>query len=347
MSQRNLLKGFKKPKSLTFEQCTVSPTYGKFVASPFERGFGTTVGNTLRRVLLSSIQGWAASALRISYKTPQGSQHQITSEFEKIPFTVEDTSEIIANFKGLFIQLPEEMETTTVIINFEGSKKEKITGADFEGNSVTILNPEKHLFTLTPDGSVEVEMQIDLGRGYVPAEDHEKNIDIQDTIAIDSLFSPVLKVSYFIEGFRVGQRADYEKLTIEIWTNGAVNPENALAEAAKITKEHFSIFINFNEAVVRGDDEISEDEQLLKNLLNTDVEELELSVRSSNCLKNANIKKIGELIRHTEDEIVKTRNFGKKSLEEIVSKLKERNLSLGMTDNQTIIHALKAQNVKE
>lgn len=342
MATRNLLKGFRKPKNQTFEETVISPTYGKFVASPFERGFGTTIGNTLRRVLLSSIQGWAATSLMLSYRNAAGQMHQITNEFEKIPCMVEDTAEMIANIKGLAIDVDQDdLQSLTLNLTFDGSQKEIIRGEDFSQGPVRIFNVDRHIMTLTPDAYIEMELNIAFGRGYVPAEEHEKNIEVKNVIAIDSIYTPVTKVSYNVESVRIGHRADYEKLIIEVWTNGTISPEVAIGEAARIANEHFSIFYGESDQTIALD--ISEDEALLKEVLNTKVSDLELSVRSSNCLKNAGITKLGELIRHTEEEINKTRNFGKKSLEEIKSKLEERGLRFGMTENSEIIRAIKAR----
>lgn len=342
MATRNLLKGFRKPKNQTFEETVISPTYGKFVASPFERGFGTTIGNTLRRVLLSSIQGWAATSVMLSYRNASGQMHQITNEFEKIPCMVEDTAEMIANIKGLAIDVDQDdLQSVTLNLTFDGSQKEIIRGEDFSQGPVRIFNVDRHIMTLTPDAYIEMELNIAFGRGYVPAEEHEKNIEVKNVIAIDSIFTPVTKVSYNVESVRIGHRADYEKLIIEVWTNGTISPEVAIGEAARIANEHFSIFYGESDQTIALD--ISEDEALLKEVLNTKVSDLELSVRSSNCLKNAGITKLGELIRHTEEEINKTRNFGKKSLEEIKSKLEERGLRFGMTENSEIIRAIKAR----
>jgi DNA-directed RNA polymerase subunit alpha len=197
------------------------------------------------------------------------------------------------------------------------------------------------------NAKLEVEVQIDLGRGYVPSEVNERYLEVIGTIPLDAIFSPVKKVKYAVEPTRVGQRSDYDKLVLEIWTDGTIKPEDALAEAAKITKEHFSVFINFDENNLGGEDEFDEENERTKVILNTPVEELELSVRSSNCLKNANIKTIGELIRKTEDDIAKTRNFGKKSLQEIKEKLKEWNLSLGITDMNVLKNAVRITPQKE
>ena len=275
MARKNLLKGFKKPKGINFEQLDSNSSYGKFSAYPFETGFGTTVGNTLRRVLLSSIQGYAISSVRITSYDADNVPHVISSEFETIPNVVEDTLD---------------------------------------------------------DAHVEFEIQVDLGRGYVPAEVNEKYIEIVGTIPMDAIFTPVTKVKYAIEPCRVGQRNDYDKLVMEIWTDGTISPEDALAEAAKIAKEHFTIFINFNDNELSHDGDMDEGDERIRQILNTPVDELELSVRSSNCLKNANIRTIGELTKKTEDDIAKTRNFGKKSLTEIKEKLLEWGLNLGMTD---------------
>lgn len=341
MARKNLLKGFKRPKGLHFEQSDLQPNYGKFIAYPFERGYGHTIGNTLRRILLSSIQGYAVSGIRITSFREDGTPHLLSSEFESIPEVVEDTPVVLANLKSLQIRLDEDLESTVILVEVKGSETGEINGGHLGVSGVEIINRDLHIATLSPKAHLELELQIDLGRGYVPAETHEKNIEIANTIAVDSIYSPIKKVKYSVEDTRVGQRADYDKLNLEIWTDGTISPENALAEAAKIAKDHFSIFINFNEDDVAGDDEISEDEVTVKALLNTPVEDLELSVRSSNCLKNANIKTIGELIRKSEEDIAKTRNFGKKSLEEIKLKLKDRNLTFGMTDPSQIIQALK------
>jgi DNA-directed RNA polymerase subunit alpha len=234
------------------------------------------------------------------------------------------------------------------VLLYEWTGKKEIKSDDFarEGQ-VEILNKGLHILTLTENSNLEIEVQIDLGRGYVPSEVNERYIDVIGTIPMDAIYSPVQKVKYAVEPTRVGQRSDYDKLILEIWTDGTVKPEDALAEAAKIAKDHFSVFINFDENNVGADDDIDEDDERIRQILNTPVEELELSVRSSNCLKNANIKTIGELTRKTEDDIAKTRNFGKKSLQEIKEKLKEWNLSLGVTDLNVVKNAVKVTTQKE
>ena len=330
MARKNLLKGFKKPKGITFEHSKVEPNYGKFIAYPFERGFGTTVGNTLRRVLLSSIQGYAVTAVKFTSYDNDGNPHIISSEFESIPGVVEDTTVVISNLKKLKFRLPEEIEQKVLLVECKGHGE--LTGAALAKDQVEVYNEDQPIMTMMEDANIDMEVQIDLGRGYVPSELNEKYIEEIGTIPVDAVFSPVRRVQYAVEDTRVGQRSDYDKLIIEVYTDGTITPENALAEAAKTAKDHFTIFINFDENLVSSDDEIDEEEERVRRILNTPVEELELSVRSSNCLKNANIRTIGDLTKRTEEEIAKTRNFGKKSLSEIKEKLKEWNLSLGMTD---------------
>lgn len=331
MARKNLLKGFKKPKGITFEHLETNPNYGKFTAYPFEPGFGTTVGNTLRRVLLSSIQGYAISSVRITSYDADGVPHVISSEFETIPNISEDTLEVLNSLKQIRLRLPRDIEQDTILYEFKGPGT--ISSDDFEKpGQLEVMTKGLEVFTMMDGASLEIEIQVDLGRGYVPAEVNEHSIEVVGTIPMDCIFTPVPKVKYSIEPCRVGQRNDYDKLILEIWTDGSIKPEDALAEAAKIAKDYFAIFVNFNESEYSGGDELDEGDEMVRQLLNTSVEELELSVRSSNCLKNANIHTIGELTKKTEEDITKTRNFGKKSLEEIKAKLEEHGLTLGMTD---------------
>ncbi|AEF86850.1 DNA-directed RNA polymerase, alpha subunit [Treponema primitia ZAS-2] len=346
MARKNLLKGFKRPKGITFEHGELKPNYGKFIAAPFEPGFGTTVGNTLRRVLLSSIQGYAITAVKITSYDTEGVAHSVSSEFEPIPNIVEDTLEVINNLKQIRLRLPQDSEQD--ILLYEWSGKGEIKSDDFERTGqVEILSGGQHIMTLMDDARLEFEVQIDLGRGYIPSEVNERYVEVIGTIPMDAIFSPVKKVKFAVEPTRVGQRSDYDKLVIEVWTDGTIKPDDALAEAAKIAKDHFSVFINFDENNLGTDDDLDEDDERIRQILNTPVEELELSVRSSNCLKNANIKTIGELTRKTEDDIAKTRNFGKKSLQEIKEKLKEWNLSFGITDINVLKNAVKIAPQKE
>ena len=346
MARKNLLKGFKRPKGITFEHTELTQDYGKFSAYPFEPGFGTTVGNTLRRVLLSSIQGYSITAVKITSYNEEGVAHMVSSEFDIIPNIVEDTLEVLTNLKQIKLKLPHDAETATIY--YEWSGKGEIKSSDFaKPGQVEILNSNQHIMTLMENARLDFEVEIELGRGYVPSEVNERYIDVIGTIPLDAIFSPVKKVKYTVAPTRVVQRNDYDKLEIEIWTDGTIRPEDALAEAAKITKDHFSVFINFDENNLGLEDDYDEEDERVRQILNTPVEELELSVRSSNCLKNANIKTIGELTRKTEDDIARTRNFGKKSLQEIKEKLKEWNLSLGITDLNVLKNARVESKVKE
>jgi DNA-directed RNA polymerase subunit alpha len=342
MVRKTLLKGFKKPKGITFEHSEVTPNFGRFIAYPFERGYGVTIGNTLRRILLSSIQGYAISAVKITSFKEDGSPHFIASEYEPIPEVMEDTPDFINNLKMVQVKLKGDMEEKTVVVEAKGGRtlyaRDLATDDDIE-----VANGDFPIATLMDKASIELEIQINLGRGYVPAERNEKYIEVIGTIPVDAIFSPIMKVKYSVENTRVGQRTDYDKLIIEVWTNGTMTPDDALAEAAKIAKDHFTIFINFDEAETASGDEIDEDEERIRAILDTPVEELELSVRSSNCLRNANIRTIGDLTRKTEEEITKTRNFGKKSLQEIRDKLRARGLDLGMKDYSALKKQLAGQ----
>jgi len=345
MARKNLMQGFKRPKS-TFEHGELTSHYGKFIASPFEPGFGTTVGNTLRRVLLSSIQGYAITAVKIVSYDANGTAHNVSSEFETIPNIVEDTLEVINNLKQIRLKLSNDAEQDVLLYEWNG--KCEIKSDDFARmGQVEVLSAGQHVMTLMDDANIAVEVQIDLGRGYVPSEVNERFIEVINTIPVDAIFSPVKKVKFNVESTRVGQRNDFDKLVLEIWTDGTVKPEDALAEAAKIAKDHFSVFINFDENNLGLEDDLDEENEHIRKILSTPVEELELSVRSSNCLKNANIKTIGELTRKTEDDIARTRNFGKKSLQEIKEKLGEWNLSLGITDLNVLKNARMDIKVKE
>jgi DNA-directed RNA polymerase subunit alpha len=346
MARKNLLKGFRRPKGITFEHGELKPNYGKFTAAPFEPGFGTTVGNTLRRVLLSSIQGYAITAVKITSYDEDGVAHSVSSEFEIIPNIVEDTLEVINNLKQIRLRLPQDVEQDILV--YEWSGKNEIKSDNFERTGqVEVLSTGQHIMTLMDNARLEFEIQIDLGRGYVPSEVNERYVEVIGTIPMDAIFSPVRKAKFAVEPTRVGQRSDYDKLILEIWTDGTIRPDDVLAEAAKIAKDHFSVFINFEDNHLSPDEDMDEDDERIRQILNSPVEELELSVRSSNCLKNANIKTIGELTRKTEDDIAKTRNFGKKSLQEIKEKLKEWNLSFGITDINVLKNAVRNTPQKE
>ncbi len=309
-----------RPKRLEVEKETLTPFYGKFTAEPFERGFGITIGNSLRRILLSSLQGGAITSLKID---------GVLHEFSTIPGTKEDITEIILNLKEVRLKLHTE-GPKTIRVKAEGPKVLK-AGDILTGDAVEILNPDHYIATLSRDGKLSMEMVVKMGRGYVPAERNKEEGQPIGTIPMDAIFSPIKKVNYTVTNARVGQITDYDKLILEVWTDGSLNPEEAVAHAAKILKDQLSIFITFEEEeeeIFYPEDE-EEKEAFNENLLRG-VDELELSVRSANCLKHANIKLIGDLVQRTEAEILATKNFGRKSLNEIKEILSEMGLSLGM-----------------
>jgi DNA-directed RNA polymerase subunit alpha len=312
-----------RPKRLEVEKETLTPSYGKFTAEPFERGFGITIGNSLRRILLSSLQGAAITSVKID---------GVLHEFSTIPGVKEDVTEIILNLKEVRLKLHTE-GSKIIRVKTEGPRVLK-AGDILTGDAVEILNPGHHIATLSKDSKLSIEMVVKMGRGYVPAERNKDESQPIGTIPIDAIFSPIKKVNYTVTNARVGQITDYDKLTMEVWTDGSLNPEEAVAQSAKILKDQISIFITFEEeeeseeeAIVSpGQEEI---ERLNENLFRS-VDELELSVRSANCLKHANIKLIGDLVQKTEAEILGTKNFGRKSLNEIKEMLAEMGLGLGM-----------------
>jgi DNA-directed RNA polymerase subunit alpha len=307
-----------KPEKLQRSSKTTN-TFGKFSCEPLERGFGTTLGNALRRVLLSSLQGAAIAAIRI-----EGVQH----EFTAIPGVIEDVTDIVLNLKLIRLALAsDETQHLTLVAN----KKGPVTAANIVGNQfVTILEPDQHIATLSEDRELKIHLEVRLGKGYVPAEYHEDLAGEIGLIPLDASFSPVRKVSYTVDQARVGQMTNYDKLIIEVWTDGSVTPDDAIAYSAKILKEQLSVFINFDEKQSEGDGSRSgSDIELNPNLFKS-IDELELSVRATNCLKSANISLVGELMQKTEHEMLKTKNFGKKSLEEIRRVLEDMGLSFGM-----------------
>jgi len=308
-----------RPRGLSVEQDTLTDTFGKFVAEPLERGFGSTLGNALRRVLLSSLQGAAITSIRV-----EGVEH----EFSTIPNVAEDVTDIILNLKEVLLRMHTQ-EEKTIRIEVEGPKEVK-AGDIIVDQDVEVLNPGHHLFTLSEGGRVRMEMTARRGRAYVPAERNKVAGAPIGIIPIDSLFSPIKKVNYQVTNARVGQVTDYDRLTLEVWTNGSVSPADAVAFAAKIVKEQLSIFINFDEAEEPAPIELPKSEEKLNENLFRSVDELELSVRSANCLQNANIKTIGDLVQKSEADMLKTKNFGRKSLKEIKEILAEMGLSLGM-----------------
>ena len=303
-------------------QVTSKPSYGKFVCEPLERGFGITIGNAVRRVILSSLHGAAITSVKFD-----GVMH----EFSAISGVLEDVSEIILNLKQVRMKVA-DTEPRLLRIDAEGEKT--VTAADIVSvdGKVTVLNPSQHIATLSPNAKLNMEMTVKVGKGYSLAENNKDEDAPIGTIPIDAVFSPIKRVNYLVGQARVGQRTDYDKLTLEVWTDGSIMPEDCVAFAAKIIKEQMSIFINFDEAVEmkkgirpEGDETPEWNENLYRS-----VEELELSVRSANCLKNADIHKIWQLVSKTEPEMLKTKNFGRKSLNEIKEVLSEMDLSLGM-----------------
>ena len=319
--QQKSWKDLIRPKRLEAEKETLTPFYGKFAAEPFERGFGITIGNSLRRILLSSLQGAAITSVKID---------GVLHEFSTIPGVKEDVTEIILNLKEVRLKLHTE-GPKTIRVKTEGPKILK-AGDIQTGDAVEILNPDHYIATLSRDSKLSVEITVKMGRGYIPAERNKEENQPIGTLPMDAIFSPIKKVNYTVTNARVGQITDYDKLTLEVWTDGSLNPEEAVAHAAKILKDQLSIFITFEEEEEEEEEsaeEHAEPEKLNENLFRS-VDELELSVRSANCLKHANIKLIGDLVQKTEAEILATKNFGRKSLNEIKEILAEMGLSLGM-----------------
>jgi DNA-directed RNA polymerase subunit alpha len=313
------LASFHKPKRIETERSSLNDVYGRFVAEPFERGFGVTIGHALRRVLLSSLTGAAVTAVKI-----QGVYH----EFSTVPGVLEDTTEIILNIKELLLKMyvdrPKQL-TLQATGPTEVLARDIVTDADVE-----ILNPDLYIATLNKDAVLDITMDVQLGRGYVPAERHAQDIVDPQIIPIDAVFSPIRKVTFQVENTRVGQSTDYDRLILDVHTNGSLHPEEAVSQAARVLQEHLQVFVSFHEEPVQETPAVDEERQRLMENLNRSVDELELSVRSYNCLKNANIRTIGELVQKNEAEMLKTRNFGRKSLNEIKEILTLMGLGLGM-----------------
>ncbi|MBF0122932.1 MAG: DNA-directed RNA polymerase subunit alpha [Candidatus Omnitrophica bacterium] len=314
-------RDFQMPKRLECDEASYTDRYGKFIAEPFERGYGVTLGNSLRRVLLSSIEGSAVTSIRV-----EGVQH----EFSTVPGVVETVSDIILNIKELVIRSHSKVAKTIYI---KASKKGEVKAKDIIfDETIEILNPDHHICTLTKDVDFNVELEVSRGRGYVPAEQNKKEGAPVGTIAIDSIFTPIQKVNFLSENTRVGQRTDYDRIILEVTTNGAISPKEALLYAANILQRHLDVFVAYGQLPEEEEqeEEISAEEEALYAKLRLPISELELSVRSSNCLKDANIKTISDLVRKTEEELLDFRNFGKKSLTEIGDILKTMGISLGM-----------------
>jgi len=323
------------PKRLTKEDATATDTYAKFSAEPFETGYGHTIGNSLRRVLLSSLEGAAISSIKVD-----GAQH----EFTTIDGVVEDVTDLVLNLKKvLFKAHSRETQTLLLSVNKEGA----VTAGDIELNqNIELVNPTQLICTLDKKKKFEMELEVKVGRGFCPGDENKKPDQPIGVIAIDSLFSPVTRVRYAVESARVGQRTDYDKLILEIWTDGRITPDDALVQSSAILQHHLDVFMNYDKNAVEFEEtETKQDDEKakFKKLLNMSVNEIELSVRAANCLNNANITSVGQLSMKTEAEMLKYRNFGKKSLNEIKEKLASLGLSLGATIDQSLLDAPKEE----
>ncbi len=324
---------FEMPKRLTKEDSTATETYAKFVADPFETGYGHTIGNSLRRVLLSSLEGAAITSIKID-----GAQH----EFATVEGVVEDVTDIVLNLKKvLFKAHSREPQTLLLSVNKDGD----VTAGDIELNqNVELVNPKQHICTLDKKKKFEMELEVKVGRGFLPGDENKKPDQSIGVIAIDSLFSPVTRVKYAVESARVGQRTDYDRLIIEIWTDGRISPDDALTQASAILQHHLDVFVGYDKNAVEFEevaDKQDDEKSRMRKLLNMSVNEIELSVRAANCLNNANITTVGQLAMKTEAEMLKYRNFGKKSLNEIKDKLQSLQLGLGQNIDPSLLEPPK------
>ncbi|MGD0651157.1 MAG: DNA-directed RNA polymerase subunit alpha [Verrucomicrobiia bacterium] len=323
---------FEMPKRLSREDASATPTYAKFIAEPFEAGYGHTIGNSLRRLLLSSLEGAAITSIKI-----EGVSH----EFASIPGVVEDVTDIILNLKKVLLK---SHSRETHVVYLSANKEGPVTAADIKSDQVVeVLNPDQHICTLDKKMRFEGELEVKVGRGFCPAEQNKKPDQPIGIIAIDSLFSPVRRVRYTVENTRVGQRTDYDKLILETWTDGRITPEDALVQASNILRHHLDVFCDYDKSMViefeEAEERVSTEQAKLRKVLNMSVNEIELSVRAANCLNNANITTVGQLAMKTEQEMLKYRNFGKKSLNEIKEKLAGLDLQLGMKFDPSLLEA--------
>jgi DNA-directed RNA polymerase subunit alpha len=327
---------FEMPKRLTKEESTATETYAKFVAEPFETGYGHTIGNSIRRVLLSSLEGAAITSIKVD-----GAMH----EFATIDGVVEDVTDLVLNLKKVLFKA-HSRDPQTVILS--ASKEGSVTAGDIQLNqNLELVNPKQHICTLDRKKKFEMELEVKVGRGFCPGDENKKPDQAIGVIAIDSLFSPVTRVRYWVENARVGQRTDYDRLNIEIWTDGRVSPDDALTQASAILQHHLDVFVGYDKNAVEFEevaDKQDDEKARMKKLLNMSVNEIELSVRAANCLNNANITTVGQLAMKTEAEMLKYRNFGKKSLNEIKDKLASLGLSLGMNIDPSLLEAPKDEN---
>ena len=328
------LSRFEMPHKIDKDESNATGTYARFVAEPFEIGYARTIGNSLRRVLLSSIEGCAISSVKIA-----GVHH----EFATIKGCVEDVTDIILNLKRVLLK-SYSRELSSITLKKKGPCT--VYAGDFaESNSVEVLNPRQEICTLESDGSIEMECELKVGRGFCLADANKMPDQEIGRIAIDSIFSPVTRVNFLVENTRVGQRTDYEKLVLDIWTDGRVTPDDALKTAAAVLRRHLDVFVDYAQEEIlefeEGDNKGADERERLRKLLNMSVNEIELSVRAANCLNNANIATVGELVSKTEADMLKYRNFGKKSLNEIKDKMKELGLSLGFKFDADLLESQK------
>lgn len=328
---------FEMPKSLVRDEETATDSYCKFIAEPFEAGYGHTIGNSLRRVLLSSLEGAAITSVKI-----QGALH----EFTTLPGVVEDVVDIILNLKKIKFKVHDhEARALTISVNKEGP----VTAADIQSHQqCEVLNPEQHICVLDKKQKFEAELEVHLGRGFATWDENKHQDQPIGVIAIDSIFSPVTRVRYTVENTRVGQRTDYDRLILEVWTDGRLTPSEALLHASSILRHHLDVFVNYDDSQIEFDEtpqELSQENTRVKKLLNMSVNEIELSVRAANCLNNANITTVGQLAMKSETEMLRYRNFGKKSLNEIRDKLAQLGLSLGMKFDPNLIDILGEEKV--
>lgn len=326
---------FEMPKRLTKEESTATDTYAKFIAEPFETGYGHTIGNSLRRVLLSSLEGAAITSIKID-----GAMH----EFAAIEGVVEDVTDIVLNLKKVkFKAHTRDPQTLLLSTNKEG----QVTAADIQVNqNIELVNPDQIICTLDKKKKFEMELEVQIGRGFCPGDENKKPGQAIGVIAIDSLFSPVVRVRYAVEAARVGQRTDYDRLVVELWTDGRMTPDDALTQASAILQHHLDVFVGYDKNAIEFEETVDkqDDEKMkLKKLLNMSVNEIELSVRAANCLNNANITTVGQLAMKSEAEMLKYRNFGKKSLNEIKDKLTALGLALGMAFEPGLLEGPKEE----
>ena len=323
------------PSRLVKNEATATETYAQFIAEPFDKGYGHTIGNSLRRVLLSSLEGAAITSIKID-----GAMH----EFATIDGVVEDVTDIVLNLKKVLLKAhSRDTQMLLLSVNKEGA----VTAGDIQLNqNVELVNPTQHICTIDKKKKFEMELEVKTGRGFLPGDENKKPNQAIGVVAIDSLFSPVIRVRYAVENARVGQRTDYDRLVLEVWTDGRISPDDALTQASAILQHHLDVFVGYDKNAVEFEevvDKQDEEKTKLKKLLNMSVNEIELSVRAANCLNNANITTVGQLAMKSEQEMLKYRNFGKKSLNEIKEKLLGLGLTLGMTFETELLEATKEQ----